>query len=653
MPGSNEKRTLSIRATLVDEISRQLGGIRDEVKKVADRTQKANERSARSWAALRKAVAAVAAAYAAVKVVGLTRELNQATEELVKVANATGESIERMSELRFAFREAGGNAEQFRAVMSSLATAQGAALEGSVRQVAAFEKLGVNIEALRTAGPVDVFREMSRGITDLNEGSEQYLELVKLFPEQWRNVINLIGRGTDAFDESLEDARRAGATITREQARAAVQTEKAFRRVETAIQSVARELVAVFGPTISNALDAFAKALLNNRETIKQIAEFTIRAASAVARVAIDAAQVIANTFEGLKRTIRDVSDTASELAEAFTFGAVSRNTGGGDAPSERLKQINAQIEQVERGIRALDSSIERNRRKGIEPSEKRLEIYEREIRKLKELREARVAELPVNQQLEFARGRLKGLADEFFTGFGATGGGASAASLGSSVAEPVLRQVQALRVEGTQGIAAFVSAGIEQAERLRAALEEALRPSFADGLSAGLRRLTSEVDNFENTAGQLIGSSVSRAVDNLSTAIAGVISGANSMREAFRAWAQSTLQLIAQVISRLLVLRTISLFTGGSTAGSSTQTQGATLSGGGAAGATLAPATLPAVLPAGAGGGTNVTLNVFAWDSRDAARGLVENRDTIRALFQDDAARRRDVRQTIQKAAR
>jgi hypothetical protein len=70
-----DKRTLSIRALLVDEITKQLGGIRDEVKKVADQTERANKRSAKSWGLVKKAAVAVGAAYAALKLFSFSREL--------------------------------------------------------------------------------------------------------------------------------------------------------------------------------------------------------------------------------------------------------------------------------------------------------------------------------------------------------------------------------------------------------------------------------------------------------------------------------------------------------------------------------------------------------------------------------------------------
>ncbi|MFN3242065.1 MAG: hypothetical protein ACE37K_11180 [Planctomycetota bacterium] len=669
MTNRTDKRTLSIRALLVDEITKQLGGIRDEVKKVADQTEKANNRAAKSWAAVKKAAAAVAAIYAGLKIaqfaseiVAAGRAINQQVDELVAVARATGETIENLSELRFAFQEAGGNAEQFRAVMSSLAAAQGAALEGAQRQIDAFARLGVEVDDLRGKNPIDVFRAMAGGITDLNEGSEQYLELVKLFPEQWRNVINLIGDGSAAFQTSLEQARRAGATITSEQARAAVRSEKAFRSLQTAIESVSRLVIVEFEPAVTKGIDRLTKALLSNKDSIKDIAAATVQAISGLSQVAIDVAQFVASIPKGLEKTLADFA----AVADGFTLGFFEFERKSTSAPSPRLTALNDQIADVQRGIDALNSSIARRRDRGVEPSSKRLDILDRETQKLRELQELRIAELPANEQFIYFSERARNAVRRFFDEL--NGAEQPAATGIAASVQQSFRTFEQLREEMVRRLRAsgVPKSDAEQAgKEIGEAINKGAQPkltvdlprTFSEGFEESIKRLRGELNRFDATVGAAFGSVATRAVDGLANSIAGVITGAQSMREAFRQWGVSTLQMIAQVIARLLVLRTISLFTGGGSvdvggggggtaSAASLQASPAALGGSGAAAVYLGPS------PA-AGGARNVNVNVYAWDSRDAAEGLVANRETIRSLVSDDLSSHRGFRQSVQKGAR
>lgn len=648
MTNRTDKRTLSIRALLVDEITKQLGGIRDEVKKVADQTERANKRSAKSWGLVKKAAVAVGAAYAALKLFSFSRELNQQVDELVAVARATGETIENLSELRFAFQEAGGNGEQFRAVMSSLAAAQGAALEGAQRQVDAFGKLGVTVDDLKGKNPVDVFRAMAGGITDLNEGSEQYLELVKLFPEQWRNVINLIGDGSVAFENSLVDARKAGATITGEQARAAAAVEKGFRRVETAVQSVTRQLTVEFAPTIVSTLNQVSNILVDNRDTIAKVVAGIAKAVTVSIDIVTDAVIQLIGLIEkipgvdlsvplpegseGLQRQLRDARRAYTSVQNELNLF----DQGYGVTSDGRVfvRRESADRQEVVARARALEKVIEtvQDQLESFPGAELSGSLSDRLAR------QKAAFESTINDVRELI----------------ASGNTAAASDLAKSLV-PDVRSID--RVVGPVAKQAGENAADKFTEGAKPKITAQLPQTFAEGFEQGIKRLRGELDRFDATAGQAFGAGITRAVDGLANSIAGVITGAQSMREAFRQWGVSTLQMIAQVIARLLVLRTISLFTGGGSvdvggggggtaSAASLQASPAALGGSGAAAVYLGPS------PA-AGGARNVNVNVYAWDSRDAAEGLVANRETIRSLVSDDLSSHRGFRQSVQKGAR
>lgn len=695
MAGSAEKRVLNIRTLLTDDISPKLDEIVKAVKRTGDETEKQNKKSERSWASLKKAVGAAAVAYGAFKAAAFAKQVIDETDAVGKLATAIGDSTESVSELAFAFTSAGGNAEQFRAVMSSLLSAQKGALNGSKEQVAAFKALGVSVKELRTASPGELFGRLADGYDRIQDATKRSLTFATLFPEQWRNVINLVEGGGDAFEKRLLDARAAGATVTKEQAAAAAEVNDAFLRLETSVKSVQRQLILVFGPTLSAALSKLATTLAANSDSIKQFAVFVLRIIQSMVSLIGDAAVLIASIPQS------GVAKTLGTVAEAFTFGYYQ---GGSDEVRQQREQINKEIDLT---VRQLAQKYEAERRslgytqRDEERANKRQQTIAALESKLASLRAeydrlAPAAErvIGVQQRINTAMRQLvettaKAAAS---SGSGIAGGGGGTDgplsgiaelfqqqgdTAGSSFVDSFIVRTQIGLREGIHAVAQFVG---EAKDKLDELADPRRAERFAAGWTKATERLRMEMGDAYATLGFQLGQLATQSVDLFSDNLADVITGAKTAEEAFKSFLTSTLGLLAKVAARLATIKLLetvgyaaALAKGGVLPGVSDErlpvrsyakggvarSPQVAIYGEGNRNEAFVPLpdnrSIPVTFTGGGspGGNRTVNVNVYAWDSRDAARGLVENQEVLRSLWQTQAETRQGVRQTLQQAAR
>lgn len=108
---------------------------------------------------------------------------------------------------------------------------------------------------------------------------------------------------------------------------------------------------------------------------------------------------------------------------------------------------------------------------------------------------------------------------------------------------------------------------------------EEVIPGNFFQGVKVAINELEAKAKHLHNFGKQLASSLADHVSSELTTAIINVATGVNSLKEAFRDFASSTLRLVSQLILRMLILRAIS-GVASAAAGSGGQSTGAEFMG-------------------------------------------------------------------------
>jgi len=662
----SEKRALSISAQIDKTLERELGKIRKEIAKTNSGIAKANKAIAKSFGNVTKAVGALVAGLVTLRGIEAFRNIAEQTDRVGKLAAAVGETTERVSELAFAFEASGGSADQLNAVLSSLLSSQRGALTSGGDALRAFEAFGISLKQLEDLKPTQLLEQLSEGFGKFKDTTEATLKLNTLFPEQWRNVLNLIRGGGDEFRKQLETARLAGATVTQEQADNAAAIQDSFQKLSVATAAVGRQLLEVFGPQLVVALEAFAQVLVSQKPLI-----------------------------EGVGRTILKLVQATATTAFKVVAGAVLilEQLGAIDPPGSP-EQIAAADQRARAAAKSFDDFANSLARSLEQPTQQQLAELDKLQAAARQAREDLFQlETPISLQLEMLILEIERATKNLgIITFDDPGVQAAAEKVANAISEAGQEGAATAgkRLGETYGAAAATSAAIQFAVDLRDRLAEQSenvveRPflnvdwdKIAKGWNDGLANIRRQVEQFEQTVGGLLANGFIQATNALTSAFTSIIDGTKRAKDAWKDFGIATLRIIAQILARIAALKiaqtVLGLADGGVLPGVTDENASLPVRGYARGGVARSPQlavfgegstaeafvplpdnrSIPVTINGGYGmGSQQVNLNVYAWDSKDAARGLYENRQVLQSIFTSQADNLVSMRQTIQRATR
>lgn len=196
----------------------------------------------------------------------------------------------------------------------------------------------------------------------------------------------------------------------------------------------------------------------------------------------------------------------------------------------------------------------------------------------------------------------------------------------------------------------------------------------FFEAFGAGAEDAIRGFTDFEAAGRDAADTLVRGGLDGITNALADIVTGAKSGKEAFRSFAQAILGDLARIIARLAIVQTLNavlgLETGGVVqSGIGEPTQVKKYSRGGVANSpqlalfgegrqaeAFVPLpdnrSIPVTLNGAAGGQTQFVFNITAMDGRDVKRVLIEQQGTLASIWQNQVAHRVGMRQVIQRTA-
>ena len=648
---TSERRTLSITAKLVDLFTRPLGkaqgsfvafsrSVASSAKSIFDRVFN-----------LKTAVLGLATSFFSLSTV---KAFGEQADALIKLANSTGDTIGNLSELQAAFSLAGLQAESFNGVLKQLLTQTSRAQQqGGEKLAQSFAELGISIQDLQQLAPSQLFEKIALGLESYRTQQEKVVALGKLLPEQFQNLLPILGGGLQKFQAAIREARESGATITEAQAKTAERLNDSLSKVQLSIGAVSRALIQEFGPQAIAFFEGLAKGIVNNRDQIVDFAKVIGRVISQAFGLAADAVIGFIRLIEkipgldvgGFDEQIAAVQSQLGRLrADSRLLGSVIANAYGKDEEIAKLERQLAELQaSAEMGLAGLLQKTRADFLASVTAIGEQITI---------------TPDINVEWSPEDIRRYQEGLAKGLQ---GAVGNSVFQAPNGPALPDTT---------EFEEGLERAAESAGKVKTRLQEALpREAFGGNFWDGFNAGANEAIIELTDF-TAAGQFAAQQLLvGGFNGLSDAFADVIMGTKSAKEAFRDFAVSMLSDLSRLIARMLILNALQagfggLFGGGgATPGTSPSTTVTTTGfGGGAAlggglksiGAGLAPALRSApAMAMGAGGGTNLTFNISAVDGKDVQRLLIDQRQTITAIWQNEIKSVTGSRNLVKAAAR
>ncbi|MCE9618427.1 MAG: phage tail tape measure protein [Planctomycetes bacterium] len=137
------------------------------------------------------------------------------------LSDSTGLSVELMSELETAIKDAGGTVEDFAGQSVKMQKAIFAANEGSTEMQASFSKLGLDFAKLKQLTPDQQFTEIAEAISKIQNPTDRMGAALQIFGKSASTLLPVLSGGASGLARFREESRQLGLSMSGGAARAA------------------------------------------------------------------------------------------------------------------------------------------------------------------------------------------------------------------------------------------------------------------------------------------------------------------------------------------------------------------------------------------------------------------------------------------------
>lgn len=215
-----------------------------------DRIDNRFRRSVRAVRQLRNAFAALAA------VAGLrqlTRNVEQAVNQLDNIAKAAdrlGLTTDALQELRVAAELSGVSVRTFDLAFQRFVRRAGEAANGTGEAQDALETLGITMQELQTLSPEALFLRVAEAMGQTDDAAERLRLGFKLFDSEGVQVVEMLRNGTDGLEEMRAKARELGLVFESDLIRRTVEMRDELTLIQRQLNVDVTEAMVNLGPVI-------------------------------------------------------------------------------------------------------------------------------------------------------------------------------------------------------------------------------------------------------------------------------------------------------------------------------------------------------------------------------------------------------------------
>lgn len=258
-------------------------GVRRTIEDTANAAERASDRSSKAAERIGKSLGVALAAGATTAAVLIGRAINYA-DDLNKLAQRTGVSVEGLSRLDVAARLSDTSIESLQKGIARLASVQLEAAKGSKDQTAMLAAFGLEAADLEKMKPDEVLLRIAEGFKGIQDPAQRSALAAKVFgKELGQELIPFLSKGSEEIAELQRRADELGATVSQETAAAASAFKDELTLLGIGVDGISRQVAADLLPTLTELVQKFNDPAF--REGIESIVSGAVRAIAKVAEL--------------------------------------------------------------------------------------------------------------------------------------------------------------------------------------------------------------------------------------------------------------------------------------------------------------------------------------------------------------------------------
>jgi hypothetical protein len=335
-----------IRVTAKDDASRVLRGIGGAVEGMEKKFQGLRAGAAGAVGAVAGVVTALAGLSTLVTSARAAIDLGDSLDDL---AEKTGVSASRLSELRFASEVAGTSFEDLQGGLRKLGNQIAAAGQGQKEAIALFKDLGVSATnadgSLR--GVDEVLLDVADAFSQYRDGAGKSALAQDIFGKSGASLIPVLNKGSEGIRDLTEQGRKLGAVIGNDAAAAAAAFNDNIKLFQVTAQQATVQLVGDLLPSINLVLKRYIKL----REELGSTVNVAIATAGTGA---------IFEDIEGQAKAAAKNVDTYRKQIEALQRVSAARpdDFAGNERRRVQIESLNGKLQLQEKFLRGTQAAL-------------------------------------------------------------------------------------------------------------------------------------------------------------------------------------------------------------------------------------------------------------------------------------------------------
>lgn len=294
-------------------------------------------------------------AAAAASAVALTASAGREVEAMDMLSQKTGIAVTTLQSWSVIMAENDFQAESLTSSMRTLSKQIIEARNPSSDAAKAFKEMGLQAKDLGSTE--SVFRAVADRFAQMPDGVDKARMAVELFGKAGLELIPILNRGSRAFDESKEAAKRFGTDLNELQRNALKNADDAMDRVGVAATALKQNLASVFAPAVEYGAQALAEVMGILARWAREVDTALDTLAIRITHIGLAAKELGAVLFS------KDVIDTAAwrqafdnismidkeaaKLIEKRRALAVTPDTKGSDVAFSASKEVDKKAKKA------------------------------------------------------------------------------------------------------------------------------------------------------------------------------------------------------------------------------------------------------------------------------------------------------------------
>ena len=273
----------------------------------------------------------------------MTLGIAKDVDQLSKFSQQIGVSTESLSRLQYAAGQmANVSEQQFGMALRRMTRRIEEAKDGAGPAAAALERLGLSARELARMSPDQQFRKLAEAMKDAQSQGGRLRDTMAIFDTEGMPLVNMLAAGSDRIREFEEEADKLGVTVGQDLVADALAFQNELSKLEGVKKGLRQTIASELLPTLTNMTSKFTDA-----EDAAGRLDKVARVASTGVKLLASVGVIVTGVFKTLGEALGGIAAAVVQLIQGNWREALAINNEGGADLIANVKGMRSDLKGV------------------------------------------------------------------------------------------------------------------------------------------------------------------------------------------------------------------------------------------------------------------------------------------------------------------